>query len=83
MKFKILVSACAVFAIFAAQANAKESVNTAPVKLEAVEVNSVGDNISNSGIDEGFLSKNVTDGWKKRIGKHVATLWKRMEIEWP
>lgn len=29
MKFKILVSACAVFAIFAAQANAKESVNTA------------------------------------------------------
>ncbi|EEF14452.1 TonB-dependent siderophore receptor [Campylobacter rectus RM3267] len=62
MKFKILVSACAVFAIFAAQANAKESVNTAPVKLEAVEVNSVGDNISNSGIDEGFLSKNVQNG---------------------
>ena len=62
MKFKILVSTCAVFAIFAAQANAKGSVNTAPVKLEAVEVNSVGDNISNSGIDEGFLSKNVQNG---------------------
>ena len=31
-------------------------------KLEGVEVNSVGDNISESGIDEGILSKRVAAG---------------------
>ncbi|MCD8213846.1 MAG: TonB-dependent receptor [Campylobacter sp.] len=30
--------------------------------LETVEVNSVGDNISDSGIDEGFLNKNIQTG---------------------
>jgi tonB-dependent receptor domain protein len=37
--------------------NASESV-----KLEGVEINSVGDNVSNSGIDEGFLTKNIQHG---------------------
>ena len=31
-------------------------------KLEGIEVNSVGDNISESGIDEGILSKRVAAG---------------------
>lgn len=37
MKIKISVAACAVLALFAAQANAAETV-----KLQGVEVNSVG-----------------------------------------
>ena len=37
--------------------NASESV-----KLEGVEINSVGDNVSDSGIDEGFLTKNIQHG---------------------
>ena len=39
--------------------------NSAPEKSQnmgVIEVNSVGDNISESGIDEGFLSKNVQHG---------------------
>lgn len=39
--------------------------NSAPEKSQnmgVIEVNSVGDNISESGIDEGFLSKNVQQG---------------------
>ena len=57
MKVKISVAACAVLALFAAQANAAETV-----KLEGVEVNSVGDNISESGISEGILNKGVASG---------------------
>ena len=41
MKFKISVAVCAVLVLFAAQANAAETV-----RLQAVEVNSIGDNIS-------------------------------------
>ena len=57
MKFKISVAVCAVLALFAAQANAAETV-----RLQAVEVNSIGDNISESGIDEGILNKKVASG---------------------
>ena len=57
MKIGFSVAACAVLALFAAQANAAETV-----KLQAVEVNSVGDNISESGIDEGILNKKVASG---------------------
>ena len=57
MKIGFSVAACAVLALFAAQANAAETI-----KLQAVEVNSVGDNISESGIDEGILNKKVASG---------------------
>ncbi len=57
MKVKISVAACAVLALFAAQANAADTV-----KLQGVEVNSVGDNISESGISEGILNKGVASG---------------------
>ena len=57
MKVKISVAACAVLALFAAQANAADTV-----KLQEVEVNSVGDNISESGISEGILNKGVASG---------------------
>lgn len=43
-------------------AAAQSGGNSAPEKSQnmgVIEVNSVGDNISESGIDEGFLSKNV------------------------
>ena len=54
MRVKFSVAACAVLALFTAQANAADTV-----KLEGVEINSVGDNISESGISEGILTKNV------------------------
>ena len=54
MRFKISVATCAVLALFVVQANA-----TKTTKLQGVEVNSVGDNISESGIDEGILDKRV------------------------
>ena len=57
MKIGFSVVACAVLALFAAQANAAETV-----KLQGVEVNSVGDNISESGISEGILNKGVASG---------------------
>nr|WP_314997668.1 hypothetical protein [uncultured Campylobacter sp.] len=69
MKGKISLAACAVLAVFSAQANAAEasaapaakSANQANsvqnVELGGVEINSVGDNISESGISEGFLTK--------------------------
>ena len=57
MRVKFSVAACAVLALFAAQANAADTV-----KLEGVEINSVGDNISESGISEGILAKNVQNG---------------------
>ena len=57
MRVKFSVAACAVLALFAAQANAADTV-----KLEGVEINSVGDNISESGISEGILTKNVQNG---------------------
>ena len=50
MRVKFSVAACAVLALFAAQANAADTV-----KLEGVEINSVGDNVSESGISEGFF----------------------------
>ena len=57
MRVKFSVAACAVLALFTAQANAADTV-----KLEGVEINSVGDNISESGISEGILTKNVQNG---------------------
>ena len=57
MRVKFSVAACAVLALFTAQANAADTV-----KLEGVEINSVGDNISESGISEGILAKNVQNG---------------------
>lgn len=41
MRVKFSVAACVVLALFTAQANAADTV-----KLEGVEINSVGDNIS-------------------------------------
>ena len=67
MKIGFSVAACAVLALFAAQANAAETV-----KLQGVEINSVGDNISESGISEGFLTKNVQQGML--AGKKVINL---------
>ncbi|EJP75303.1 MULTISPECIES: TonB-dependent receptor [Campylobacter] len=55
MRSKISTAACAVLICLSASAAEQ-------VKLEAVEVNSVGDNISESGIDEGFLNKNIQHG---------------------
>ena len=57
MKVKISVATCAVLALFVVQANA-----TKTTKLQGVEVNSVGDNISESGISEGILDKGVASG---------------------
>jgi len=67
MKIGFSVAACAVLALFAAQAKAAETV-----KLQGVEINSVGDNISESGISEGFLTKNVQQGML--AGKKVINL---------
>ena len=84
MKGKISLAACAVLAVFSAQANAAEasaapaskSANQASaagnVELGGVEINSVGDNISESGISEGFLTKNVQQGML--AGKKVINL---------
>ena len=57
MKVKISLITCTVLSLLAINANATETT-----KLEGVEVNSVGDNISESGISEGFLNKNVQQG---------------------
>ena len=54
MRVKFSVTACAVLALFVVEANAIKTT-----KLQGVEVNSVGDNISESGIDEGILGKRV------------------------
>ena len=67
MKIGFSVATCAVLALFAAQAKAAETV-----KLQGVEINSVGDNISESGISEGFLTKNVQQGML--AGKKVINL---------
>ena len=67
MKIGFSVAACAVLTLFTAQANAAETV-----KLQGVEINSVGDNISESGISEGFLTKNVQQGML--AGKKVINL---------
>ena len=84
MKGKISLAACAVLAVFSAQASAAEastpsaakSANQANsvqnVELGGVEINSVGDNISESGISEGFLTKNVQQGML--AGKKVINL---------
>ena len=67
MKIGFSVATCAVLALFAAQAKAAETV-----KLQGGEINSVGDNISESGISEGFLTKNVQQGML--AGKKVINL---------
>nr|WP_314167218.1 TonB-dependent receptor [uncultured Campylobacter sp.] len=70
MKFKISLAAC--ICVLAGTLNAAEGASSGESNsasspkneqsLGTVEVNSVGDNISESGIDEGFLSKNVQHG---------------------
>ena len=70
MKFKISLAAC--ICVLAGTLNAAEVASlgegnsaSSPKNeqsLGTVEVNSVGDNISESGIDEGFLSKNMQQG---------------------
>ena len=57
MRARISVATCAVLALFVVEANAIKTT-----KLQGVEVNSVGDNISESGIDEGILGKRVAAG---------------------
>ncbi|WP_306529091.1 TonB-dependent siderophore receptor, partial [Campylobacter sp.] len=64
MKFKISLAAC-MYLLCGSLAAAQSGGNSAPEKSQnmgVIEVNSVGDNISESGIDEGFLSKNVQQG---------------------
>lgn len=64
MKFKISLAACMCLlcgSLVAAQSGSK-SVSEKSQNMGVIEVNSVGDNISESGIDEGFLSKNVQQG---------------------
>ncbi len=64
MKFKISLAACMCL-LCSSLAAAQSGSNSAPEKSQnmgVIEVNSVGDNISESGIDEGFLSKNVQQG---------------------
>ncbi|WP_297880575.1 TonB-dependent receptor [uncultured Campylobacter sp.] len=64
MKFKISLAACMCL-LCGSLAAAQSDGNSAPEKSQnmgVIEVNSVGDNISESGIDEGFLSKNVQQG---------------------
>ncbi|WP_298980029.1 TonB-dependent receptor [uncultured Campylobacter sp.] len=64
MKFKISLAACMCL-LCGSLAAAQSDGNSAPEKSQnmgVIEVNSVGDNISESGIDEGFLSKNVQHG---------------------
>ena len=64
MKFKISLAACMCL-LCSSLAAAQSGGNSAPEKSQnmgVIEVNSVGDNISESGIDEGFLSKNVQQG---------------------
>ncbi len=64
MKFKISLAACMCL-LCSSLAAAQSGSNSASEKSQnmgVIEVNSVGDNISESGIDEGFLSKNVQQG---------------------
>ena len=64
MKFKISLAACMCL-LCGSLVAAQSGGNSAPEKSQnmgVIEVNSVGDNISESGIDEGFLSKNVQQG---------------------
>ncbi len=64
MKFKISLAACMCL-LCGSLVAAQSGSNSAPEKSQnmgVIEVNSVGDNISESGIDEGFLSKNVQQG---------------------
>ena len=64
MKFKISLAACMCL-LCGSLAAVQSGGNSAPEKSQnmgVIEVNSVGDNISESGIDEGFLSKNVQQG---------------------
>ena len=64
MKFKISLAACMCL-LCGSLAAVQSGSNSAPEKSQnmgVIEVNSVGDNISESGIDEGFLSKNVQQG---------------------
>ena len=64
MKFKISLAACMCL-LCGSLAAAQSGGNSTPEKSQnmgVIEVNSVGDNISESGIDEGFLSKNVQHG---------------------
>lgn len=64
MKFKISLAACMCLlcgSLVAAQSGSN-SASEKSQNMGVIEVNSVGDNISESGIDEGFLSKNVQHG---------------------
>lgn len=64
MKFKISLAACMCLlcgSLVAAQSGSN-SASEKSQNMGVIEVNSVGDNISESGIDEGFLSKNVQQG---------------------
>ncbi|MCD8213572.1 MAG: TonB-dependent receptor [Campylobacter sp.] len=68
MKKVTLISVITASVLFGAGADgtAKNSAtgggSTQIVRLETVEINSVGDNISDSGISEGFLDKQVSSG---------------------
>ncbi|MBS6153088.1 MAG: TonB-dependent receptor [Campylobacter gracilis] len=61
MKFKISLAACMCLlcSSLAAVQSGSNSASEKSQNMGVIEVNSVGDNISESGIDEGFLSKNV------------------------
>ncbi len=64
MKFKISLAACMCLlcgSLAAAQSGGNSALEKSQ-NMGVIEVNSVGDNISESGIDEGFLSKNVQQG---------------------
>ena len=67
MKNHVSVAACAVLALSAATVNLS-AIPT--VELGVVEVNSIGDDISQSGIDEGILNKKISSG--PLTGKKVA-----------
>lgn len=60
MSYKISVATCAALLMCSGFLSQVFAVQT--TKLEGIEVNSVGDNISESGIDEGILSKRVASG---------------------
>jgi len=60
LSYKISVATCAALLMCSGFLSQVFAVQT--TKLEGIEVNSVGDNISESGIDEGILSKRVASG---------------------
>ena len=60
MSYKISVATCAALLMCSGFLSQVFAVQT--TKLEGVEVNSVGDNIRESGIDEGILNKRVAAG---------------------